>query len=96
MNKQMLSFTFLIAMMVLLVHPVSAQKGNVWTAESLPQQGHINRRPMDPAAEGRQQCGPVRRILHQRRSATQSGNRAHGSLLFCICYQLREHDAWIF
>ena len=60
MNKQTLSFHLLIAMMVLLVVPVSAQviKGNVWTAESLPQQGHITGGPWTLQQRGASNAAP--------------------------------------
>jgi len=59
-NKQKLSFAFLIVMIVLLVHPVSAQsiKGNVWTAESLPQQGHITGGPWTLQQRGASNLAP--------------------------------------
>jgi hypothetical protein len=59
-NKQILSFAFLIAMMVLLVHPVSAQviRGNVWTAESLPQQSHITGGPWTLQQRGASNAAP--------------------------------------
>ena len=60
MNKQMLSFTFLIAMMVLWVFPVHAQmeKVNVWTAKSLPQQGHITGGPWTLQQRGASNAAP--------------------------------------
>ena len=60
MNKQKFSFVFLIAMIVLLVHPVSAQSGkvNVWTAESLPQQGHITGGPWTLQQRGASNLAP--------------------------------------
>jgi hypothetical protein len=59
-NKQILSFTFLIAMMVLWVFPVHAQmeKVNVWTAESLPQQGHITGGPWTLQQRGASNAAP--------------------------------------
>ena len=61
MNKQMLSFNCLMAMLVLLwMVPVSAQviKGNVWTAESLPQQGHITGGPWTLQQRGASNAAP--------------------------------------
>ena len=58
MNKQMFSFTFLIAMMVLWAFPVHAQKVNVWTAESLPQQGHITGGPWTLQQRGASNAAP--------------------------------------
>ncbi len=58
MNKQMFSFTFLIAMMVLWVFPAHAQKVNVWTAKNLPQQGHITGGPWTLQQRGASNAAP--------------------------------------
>ncbi|MGZ7102170.1 MAG: hypothetical protein ACXVJ1_09060, partial [Candidatus Angelobacter sp.] len=60
MNKQTLSFALSIAMLVLLVGPVSAQviKGNVWTAESRPQQAHITGGPWTLQQRGASNAAP--------------------------------------
>ena len=58
MNKQTFSFTFLIAMMVLWAFPIHAQKVNVWTAESLPQQGHITGGPWTLQQRGASNAAP--------------------------------------
>jgi hypothetical protein len=59
-NKRIMSFHLLIAMLVLLVAPVSAQviKGNVWTAENLPQQGHITGGPWTLQQRGASNAAP--------------------------------------
>jgi hypothetical protein len=59
-NKQKLSLALLIALMVIMVRPVSAQvtKGNVWTATSRPQQSHITGGPWTLQQRGASNAAP--------------------------------------